>query len=540
MIPYKNAIILAAGKSSSFAPFTYEKPKGLFRVKGEILIERQIKQLKEAGVDEIYIVVGYMKEKFFYLEQKYGVILVINNEFSRKGNLYSLFVVKEKLLNTYVCCADQYFTHNPFLYDNPDNNSYRACTYLKGKFREFAVTVSDADVITGVTVGGSDSLAMVGHAYLNDCFSSIFRKMIEKEIDDFGIASMFWEEFYAKHITQLTFYKKEVETNEVLEFDNIEDLRKFDSDFLINVDSEIIENICHTLDCNPNDITDISVINAGLTNVSFAFMVTGQNNSPVKYVYRHPGGTAGNLINRRSELFAQTAAKKIGIDKSVIHMDLSGWKISYYVKNAKNCDFEKYEKQLITGMEYLHRLHNVKPDDTVKIFDNVIEGKKLMAIASATKGNLKREFGDLIAKVDYLYDMVKADAERLGYGLVLCHNDTYEPNYLYDDKGNIYLIDWEYAGLNYEANDIGCILCRYDWSDEQIEKYLKAYAGRELTKEEYRYYRAFLPISAFYWFCWGLYKGSVGDDDSFFFLPSYRNLIKFIDVAIESYKGKGE
>lgn len=61
----KNAIILAAGKSNRFAPFTYEKPKGLFRVKGEILIERQIEQLQEAGISEIYVVVGYMKEKFF-------------------------------------------------------------------------------------------------------------------------------------------------------------------------------------------------------------------------------------------------------------------------------------------------------------------------------------------------------------------------------------------------------------------------------------------------------------------------------------------
>ena len=49
----KNAIILAAGKSSRFAPFTYEKPKGLFCVKGQILIERQIEQLIEAGIDEI-------------------------------------------------------------------------------------------------------------------------------------------------------------------------------------------------------------------------------------------------------------------------------------------------------------------------------------------------------------------------------------------------------------------------------------------------------------------------------------------------------
>lgn len=528
----KNAIILAAGKSSRFAPFTYEKPTGLFCVKGEILIERQIKQLQAAGVRDIYIVVGYMKEKFFYLEQKYGVHLVVNNDFGKKGNLYSLYVAREQFCNTFICCADHYFVNNPFMEENPDNRSYRAVSYQTGKFCEFGVTCSDADVITEVTVGGKDSLAMVGHAYMNERFSKSFRELLEIEINDFGVSSMFWEEFYAKHIRELTFYQKEFPADSILEFDSIDDLRAFDSEFLLNVDSEIITNICQTLRCAPNSIMDISVIHAGLTNVSFVFACNGK-----KYVYRHPGGTAGNLIDRKSELFAQFAAKKIGIDESAIHMELSGWKISHYVQSAKNCDFEKSDVQLKIAMEYLRRLHAVKPDETVKVFDNVAEGKRLMNIASATKGNLRREFADIIEKVEKLYSLVQEDARRLGYGLVLCHNDVYEPNYIYDDKGNVCLIDWEYAGLNYAANDIGCILCRCDWTDEQIERYLKAYVGRPLTDDERRYYMAFLPISAFYWFCWGLYKGSVGDDDSFFFLPSYRNLVRFIDSAIESYGG---
>ncbi|MDO5157138.1 MAG: NTP transferase domain-containing protein [Eubacteriales bacterium] len=539
----RNAIILAAGKSNRFAPFTYEKPKGLFKVKNEILIERQIEQLLKAGVKDIYVVVGYMKEKYFYLEQKYGVRLLINNDFGKYGNLYSLYIAREYLTNTYICCADHYFIDNPFMYANCDNHSYRACSYLSGKFKEFAVRFSDADVITAMEVGGENSFAMVGHAYMNDKFSEVFRTLMENEIADFGVASMFWEEFYGKHIEQLTFYIREFEANKILEFDSIDDLRAFDSEFLLNLDSEIITNICKTLHCNPNDIKDISVINAGLTNVSFAFTVATRRagfgtsvSDSVKYVYRHPGGTAGNLIDRRSELFAQMAAKDIGIDKSVIHMDLSGWKISYFVPNAKNCDFEKNENQLVTAVDYLHRLHSIQPDCTVKVFDNVLEGKKLMSIASATKGNLQKEFAVIIEKIDRLYSLVKADAQRLGYGLVLCHNDTYEPNYLFDEAGEMYLIDWEYAGLNYAANDICCILCRYDWTEQQISKYLKAYVGRELTKDEHRYYMAFLPLCAFYWFCWGLYKGSVGDDDSFFFLPAYRNLVRFIDVALDSYE----
>lgn len=527
----KNAIILAAGKSTHFAPFTYEKPKGLFRVKGEILIERQIEQLRKAGVYDIYIVVGYMKEKFFYLEQKYGVKLIVNNQFGQKGNLYSLYVAKEHLSNTFICCADHYFVSNPFFDENNENRSYRACIYQEGKFREFAVSVSDADVITDFRVGGSNSLAMVGHAYMNENFSSRFCRLMEKEINDFGIASMFWEEFYGKHIRELTFYNKEFKLGEILEFDDIDDLREFDSEFLINVDSEIITNICNTLYCNPNDINDIAVINAGLTNVSFAFNV-----GDIKYVYRHPGGTAGNLIDRQSELFCQMKAKEIGIDKSVINMELSGWKLSYYVNDAQNCDFEKYPEQLKTGMEFLHKLHNLKSDGTVKVFDDVEEGKKLMAIASATKGNLFKEFAVEVAKVEKLYAYVKKDAVRLGYGLVPCHNDTYEPNYLYDNRGEMYLIDWEYAGMNYEANDICCITCRYDWSEEQIEKYFQEYFGRNLTVDERRFYWAFHCICGFYWFNWGLYKGSVGDDDGFFFLPAYRNFTKYIDRAIESYE----
>ena len=73
--PYEvqNAIIMAAGMSTRFAPFSYERPKGAFEVKGEVLVERQIRQLQEAGITDITLVVGYLKEAFFYLEDKYGV-----------------------------------------------------------------------------------------------------------------------------------------------------------------------------------------------------------------------------------------------------------------------------------------------------------------------------------------------------------------------------------------------------------------------------------------------------------------------------------
>ena len=60
----RNAIIMAAGTSSRFVPLSVERPKGLLEVKGEVLIERQICQLKEAGIEDITLVVGYKAEMF--------------------------------------------------------------------------------------------------------------------------------------------------------------------------------------------------------------------------------------------------------------------------------------------------------------------------------------------------------------------------------------------------------------------------------------------------------------------------------------------
>lgn len=527
----KNAIILAAGRSNRFAPFTYEKPKGLFRIKKQVLIERQIEQLLEAGVKEIYIVVGFMKEKFFYLEQKYKEVnLIINNTYGiHKGNLYSLFCAKEYLSNSYICCADHYFIINPFIEE--EMNSYRAIEYRKERFREFAVTVSNADVITSLKVGGEDSWIMAGHAYFDQEFSRVFVKLMEAEINNFGIADMFWEEFYGSHQKELTLYAKRYYNKEILEFESVEDLKNFDQDFLMNIDSFIVSNICSILKCDPNDILNIEVIQKGLTNVNFKFMV---NN--IYYVYRHPGGTSANLVNRETEVWAQEKAKEIGIDRSVIYIDLAGWKLSYYIEDIIPCDFEntKHLKKVMNDLRVLHRINRKEWEGKIKVFDTYKEAMHLLNLASASKGDLNTEFSDLISKVSKLNDYLTLD----GFEKVWCHNDTYEPNFLITEKDEFYLIDWEYSGINDSAHDLGSILSRRNLSESEIKKILEEYFERELTPKEYQHYTAYIVLSGFYWFCWGLYKGSVGDDDGFFFLPAYRNCIRLVDRALQSYERK--
>ena len=110
----RNAIILAAGTSSRFVPISFEIPKSLLKVNGEILIERQIKQLQEARIFDITIVVGYKKEMFYYLKDKYNVSIVDNGDYYIYNNTSSLMKVLDKLENTYICSSDNYFWRMKF------------------------------------------------------------------------------------------------------------------------------------------------------------------------------------------------------------------------------------------------------------------------------------------------------------------------------------------------------------------------------------------------------------------------------------------
>ena len=98
----KRAVILAAGSGIRMVPINTETPKALLSVKGEVLIERQIKQLNSVGVTDITVVVGFLKEKFEYLIDNFGVELVYNGDYYLKNNLHSLSLVKGKLKNCYI------------------------------------------------------------------------------------------------------------------------------------------------------------------------------------------------------------------------------------------------------------------------------------------------------------------------------------------------------------------------------------------------------------------------------------------------------
>lgn len=253
-----NAVIMAAGMSSRFVPISLEKPKALLCVKGEILIERQIRQLREAGIEQIIVVVGYKKEQFEYLGEKFGVALIENTEYDNRNNHSSLYAVKEYLKNTYICSADNYFTINPFTKENEE--SYYAAVYAHGETEEWCMQCDEEGYITEVTIGGHDSWYMLGHAFFTEEFSRRFLAILQREYHLAQTKDKLWEAIFAEHIAELSMKIKKYAESDIYEFDTLEELREFDNTFLLHSGSVIMQEIAQWLQCKESLIREIKPI----------------------------------------------------------------------------------------------------------------------------------------------------------------------------------------------------------------------------------------------------------------------------------------
>lgn len=247
-----NAIILAAGFASRFVPYSLEYPKALTMVNGEVLIERQIRQLHEAGIKEIIVVTGYRKEKFEYLQNRYQVTLVENTEYARKNNHASIFAARNYLGNSYICSSDNYFLHNPFL--PYEERSFYSGSYSKGLTNEWCIVSDINDLITGVHIGGQDSWYMMGHVYWDQEFSSKFLSILQKVYGRQEIAGYLWEHLYLEHIDVLPLHLKRYPAQEIFEFDSLEELRTFAPDCDSENPCKAVNEICRQLSCIPSEL----------------------------------------------------------------------------------------------------------------------------------------------------------------------------------------------------------------------------------------------------------------------------------------------
>lgn len=498
--PYRvdNAIILAAGLSTRFAPISYEKPKGLLKVRDEVLIERQIRQLQEVGISDITVVTGYKKEQYFYLEDTLGVHIAINEEYAERNNHSSLKAIEDLLKNTYICSSDIYYESNPF--HQHEWKAFYSAQYASEETEEWCITTGSGKRISEVKIGGENSWYMIGHAYFDQQFSDQFVKILNKEYDNPETKDKLWEHLYIDHIKEFDMVLKPYEGG-IHEFDSLDELKEFDPDFLENVDSEVFRNIENTLGCDRSEITDIFPLKQGITNLSCHFAV---NNN--EYVYRHPGVGTDQLVNRDSEAEIQEIARKLGLDDTFIHEDAqSGWKISRFVANCEAPDV-KDDEQLDQMMQLAKRLHDSEytVDATFDFYKESCRYEELLGGRDAIQipGYLK-----IAKQIDQLHEFAARDESRI----CLSHNDFWPMNILKDSNNKMFLIDWEYAGMSDYASDFGTFVVESQLDEEDAVRALRFYFGREPSLEELRHNFAYVAFAGWCWYVWSLYKEAQGE-----------------------------
>ncbi|NBI42277.1 NTP transferase domain-containing protein [[Haemophilus] felis] len=159
-----NAIILAAGLGSRFKDITRKTHKALLPILGEPNIERTIKYLREANINDIYIVTGHLSEQFSYLKDKYGCHILYNEKYSEYNSIYSFHIAREIFNDSYVIDADVVLFKNIFL-KSPRKSFYFVIERPYSDEKEWIPELDNNKKIINIKVSNEVKPSLLGVSY---------------------------------------------------------------------------------------------------------------------------------------------------------------------------------------------------------------------------------------------------------------------------------------------------------------------------------------------------------------------------------------
>ena len=511
----QNAIILAAGFGMRMVPINTETPKALLEVNGEVLIERTIKQLHEVGIKDIYVVVGFMKEKFEYLIDEYGVELIVNNEYATKNNLHSLALIVDRISNTYIIPGDVWSDRNPFRKN--ELYSWYMVSDLVDDDSDVRVNRKMELVRVSEKSGGN---AMIGISYLVGEQAEIVKERIYSLMTNKRYDGAFWEEtLYTKD--RMIVPARVVHATDVVEINTYEQLRELDEDSN-HLKSDAIAIISKVLEAECSEITNITVLKKGMTNRSFLFTCKGK-----KYIMRIPGEGTDKLINRNEEaqVYAVLDGKNICDDIAYIN-PRNGYKITEFIENSRVCDAENID-DLKACMKKLKEFHNMNlsVDHEFDIFKQIEFYESLWNGEESIYKDYKKTKKSVFSLKKYIDEHIENKC--------LTHIDAVPDNFLFSEKGDIRLIDWEYAGMQDPHVDIAmfCIYALYN--KRQVDRLIDIYFENKCDKETRLKIYCYIAACGLLWSNWCEYKRSLGVEFGEYSLRQYRYAKDYYKIFME-------
>lgn len=525
----RQAVILAAGAGMRMIPLNMEVSKGLLEVNGEVLIERLIRQLQEVGIREIYVVVGFMKEKYEYLMDAYGVELIVNPEYALKNNLHSLYLAREHLTNAYVIPCDSRCSHNPF-----SREELYSWYMVTDRFdHDSSVRVSHKGELMAVPKGTGGN-SMIGICYLTQPDSDTVCTRLEAMNAEPRYDDVFWEETL-RDKGRMIVPARLMDAGEAVSIKTFEQLRELDSQS-DHLKSEAIRTICDALHADMEEITQVTVLKKGMTNRSFLFSCKGK-----RYIMRIPGEGTAQLVDRRHEAAVYQAIREKNICDDIAYISPdNGYKITEYLADARVCNPEK-AGDVRRCMQRLREFHELRLTvaHTFDIFGQIEFYESLWNGAPSIYKDYRQTKENVFSLRGYIDAHVQ---ER-----VLTHIDAVPDNFLFvkrdDGSEEIRLIDWEYAGMQDPHVDIAmfCIYALYDRRqvDETIAAYFPGGCSEAVRLKIYCY----IAACGLLWSNWCEYKWTLGVEFGEYSLRQYRYAKEYYRIVrdtLEQWESEGK
>ena len=513
----KSAIILAAGTGFRMIPINKAMNKALIDVNGEVLIERLIKQLHEVNITNIYIVVGYMKESFEYLIDKFNVKLIVNNEYVTSNNLHSLYYARKHFSNSYILPCDIYFKENPF--NQLELTSWYLVSDLLTTSSYFKISKRQNKLLHSKENEKSNKMLSV--AYFNNAFGKHLSNVIEKFYQSKLYTDSFWEELLKNELNNHEVYGKIILESNYMEFNECKDLQAFDyNSKCLNL--EIFDIITSSLNIQKCDILNITALKTGMTNNSFLFETNDK-----KYIMRIPGEGTEKLINRKQEKQVYDVINPLNISDPIIYFDpYNGYKLTEYIPNTHNCDpLNKSEVELC--MRFLKKFHDskLKVNHEFDIFEKIEYYESLWKTQPS-------KYPDYQQTKNNIY-ILKNFINSLDKNYTLTHIDAVPDNFLLfknNNKREIRLIDWEYAAMQDPHVDIAmfAIYAMYDRQD--VDQLIDFYFENNCNKQTRLKIYAYIACCGLLWSNWCEYKFLLGIEFGEYSLAQYRFAKEYFNI----------
>ena len=228
----ERAIIMAAGIGKRMQPVSFETPKPLIKVNGVRMIDTVIQALHANNIFEIYVVVGYLKEKFDCLKEEYpGVEIIENPYYDTCNNISSLYMAREHIENAIILDGDQIIYNKDILAPEFERSGYNA-VWTENETDEWLLTITDGIVTECSRTGGKGGWQLYSVSRWSKNDAEKLKQHLEIEFEEKKNHQIYWDDVAMFcHFDEYELGIREMKMTDVLEIDDIHELVKIDKSY---------------------------------------------------------------------------------------------------------------------------------------------------------------------------------------------------------------------------------------------------------------------------------------------------------------------